>query len=260
MKNRKWKKKSSLFLCPPPPPPPPQRKKNRVPWVHAASLIGCKNIFCLCTFFTIFGLVWSITNISRAWGTPQHRSLNMLPSPQIEACFVIFPFGPLHSNRHTHPSTPLQIISMEVEPWPNNSNGMKNEVLVGTSRKHIENLGNTLGTWWEHIGNRKKTKKFPCPLFPTSPKKLKREREKKRPAETSPWLDKFSISQTISHHFQPVLITPIINSGCLLTWNSSTTQNHELNICAPYCDTMVVVHIKKGGGTRVPKYHLLENI
>jgi hypothetical protein len=35
---------------------------------------------------------------------------------------------------------------MEVEPWPNNSNEMKNEVLAGTSRKHVENLGNTLGT------------------------------------------------------------------------------------------------------------------
>jgi hypothetical protein len=127
-------------------PPPPLKKKNRAPWVHAASHIGCKNIFCLCMFFTIFGLVWATTNILRTWGTPQHRSLNMLPSPQIEACFVMFPFGPLRSNPHTHHSTPLQFISMEVEPWLNNSNGMKNEVLVGTSRKHIENLGNTLGT------------------------------------------------------------------------------------------------------------------
>jgi hypothetical protein len=108
---------------------------------------------------------------------------------------------------------------------------------------------------WEH----KKTKNSPAPSSPPPPKKLKRE--KKKPAETSPWLDKFSISKTISHHFQPVLIIPpIINWGCLLTRNSSTTQNHELNICAPYCDTMVVVHIRKGVGTRVLKYHLLKNI
>jgi hypothetical protein len=72
---------------------------------------------------------------------------------------------------------------MEVEPWPNNSNGMKNEVLVGTSRKHIENLGEHLGNLMRaHWEQKKKNKKFPCPLFPTSPKKLRKRKRKKEEA------------------------------------------------------------------------------
>jgi len=125
----------------------------------------------------------------------------------------------------------------------------------------------TWGTPWEldesTLGI--KTKNSPPPSSPPPPKNSKetkkKKKKKKKPAETSsPWLDKFSIFKTISHHFQPVLISPIINLGVLLTRNSSTTQNHELNICGPYCDTMVIVHIRKGVGTRVLKYHLLKNI
>jgi hypothetical protein len=43
--------------------------------------------------FLLFGpegdIHWAIANIFGTWGIPQHKSLNMLPSPKIEACFVM---------------------------------------------------------------------------------------------------------------------------------------------------------------------------
>jgi hypothetical protein len=61
-------------------PPPPSKKKSG-PLGACCLPHWLQEFFCLCVFFTIFGLVWSTTNILGTWGTPQHRILNMLPSP-----------------------------------------------------------------------------------------------------------------------------------------------------------------------------------
>jgi len=108
---------------------------------------------------------WPLTNIFGAWGTPQHRSLNMLPSHKIEACFVL----PL-------PPSPLQFIDMEIEPWPSNMR-YNTRCYWEHLRVHIQNLGG------EHFGNlmgihneqrkKKKNKKKKTPLCPCHNPKLR---------------------------------------------------------------------------------------
>jgi hypothetical protein len=61
---------------------------------------------------------------------------------------------------------------MEVEPWPNNSNEMKNEVLEGTSRKHGEHLGNLMRAHWEQ-----KKQKIPLPPLPHVPQKTQKRKK-----------------------------------------------------------------------------------
>ncbi len=51
---------------------------------------------------------WPTTNLFGIWGTPQHRSLDKLPSPIIEARFVMHPltslFPPPLQVRYVHGS------------------------------------------------------------------------------------------------------------------------------------------------------------
>jgi hypothetical protein len=60
--------------------------------------------------------------------------------------------------------------------------------------------GNPLGTWREHIGNKRKMKKIPpAPHLP----KLQREKHFRVHAEPSHWLHEIFISKTVCHHFWP---------------------------------------------------------
>ncbi len=58
---------------------------------------------------------------------------------KIEACFITTPLG--------HP--PLELIHMEVDPWPNKMGLWKKRYFWECLREH---LGNLRGTLWEYIG------------------------------------------------------------------------------------------------------------
>jgi hypothetical protein len=74
---------------------------------------------------------WPIAKKFGAWGTPQHRSLYILPSPTP-------PFTTLYTWKLNHGQT-----------------------ICDKTWGAIGNIsGNTLGTWWEHIEKRQKPK---CP-------------------------------------------------------------------------------------------------
>ncbi len=69
-------------------------------------------------------------------GTPQYWSLEFLPSWKYKCALSCFTLAP-----------PFQLICMGLELWANHLG--KTKVLLGT---HSE-LENSLGTWWEPVGN-----------------------------------------------------------------------------------------------------------
>jgi len=77
--------------------------------------------------------------------------------------------------------------------------------------EHIENLGNILGTWWEHIGNSKGTH-----CEPGKNEKGKKARHFECMLEPSHWLHELSRPKRVRHHFWPGLIP--IAKNTLSTW------------------------------------------
>ncbi len=85
----------------------------------------------------------------------------MLLFPKIKACFVM-----------SSPTPLLQVMYMEVEPWPKEY-VIKNKVVIGNVLEKTlrtwgtlwEPDGNTLGTWWEHIRKRQNTNLCPLSLY-----------------------------------------------------------------------------------------------
>jgi hypothetical protein len=110
---------------------------------------------------------WPITSIFGTWGTPSTYTFNYASFPQIQACFVIPPLNPyFYKLLFIHGSW----------TWPNNmgwKGGAIGNILGhtlktwGTHWEPVGNsLGNLMGTQWEHIGNRPKSKKSHPILLP----------------------------------------------------------------------------------------------
>jgi hypothetical protein len=90
--------------------------------------------------------VWPMINIFGIWGTPEHRSLDKLPSPKIEHVLSCFPFAfLLHPPSHSPPHISY-ICTWKLNHgqtiWDKKSSAIRTII------------GNTLGNFWEHIGNR----------------------------------------------------------------------------------------------------------
>jgi hypothetical protein len=126
-------------------------------------------------------------------GTPQNKSLYMLPPPDKEAKFLLAPLYTLY----------IWKLDCVQTIWD------KMEVLFGTSR-------GTLWAWWEHIGNITKQKNALHPT-PTSPKTQKKE-TKPRGCMQSLLVDcawNFYFQNSLSS-FSTWATTLIINLGVLI--------------------------------------------
>ncbi len=81
----------------------------------------------------------------------------------------------------------------------------------GHIEEHIENIGNILGAWREHVRNKGKMKKILPP--PTQNLKLKKSRHFECMLSLPIGCMKFRCSKTVRHHFWPWLIPPLWTWG-----------------------------------------------
>ncbi len=136
------------------------------------------SFLCFSLFFGMNYIDWSITNFFGTLGTPPIEAPLATPSRKIK--IIVLPHG-----------LPFQFIYVRVELWVNYM-GIEVTCYWERPKEQLENLRNSMGTYWERGG-----KKILLTLLP--------KRKKLDPSwvyvKSSRLLHETFISKTICHHF-----------------------------------------------------------